>query len=457
MGKSPAENEEEKARESRRRLAIAIERDEVNELYSLIEEDENLVDHGSEGPLPNTALHDAADKGKTKVAMEIAILKPSFARKLNRGGHSPMHLALQKKHYGTVRAPMTLDPELVRVRGRGGITPLHFVAKEKGDSAKENVELLELLAEFLWDKSSIEDLTNQCETAVHVALKSHNLEAFKVLFGWLKRVNLTEILDWKDQDGNTVLHIAVLERQPEIINLLIGHVKVNVRNFEGLTALEIFQANPSGDQDLAKKLRDPTLSKNIRLSVFLRSPLTPYERIVFEFGFRDESVRNIVLIVAALITTATYQAMLTPPGGYWQDNSPNLPANSSGIPAGKPHRAGNIILSGAYLYAFTTLNSFVFLASIGTICMMAFPLLPHASPVYLSAVSVGFAYFATLTIEFTRSDDVAGIVITACFFSLLLVSLAAKWKAWSNHNRLLCGIDATGRRVGHFPKLKHGK
>ncbi|XP_048140877.1 ankyrin repeat-containing protein BDA1-like [Rhodamnia argentea] len=438
-------------------LQEAIAADSVNELYSLIERDENILDHGSQGPFPNTPLHVAAEQGKTKVAMEIATLKPPFARKLNRGGYSPMHLALQKKHYGTVRALMTLNPELVRVRGRGGITPFHFVAGEKGDNANENVELLELLAEFLWAKSSIEDLTNQCEIAVHVALKNHNLEGFKVLFGWLKRVNLTEILDWKDQDGNTVLHIAILKRQPEIINLLIGHVKVNVKNFQGETALDIFRANPTSDQDLAKKLQDPTLSKNICLSEFLRSRLTPYERIVFELGFRDESVRDIVLIVAALITTATYQAMLTPPGGYWQDDSSNLPANSSGIPAGKPHRAGSIILSGAYLYAFTTLNSFVFFASIGTICMMAFPLLPHASLVYSLAVYVGFAYFATLMIEFTRSDAVVGIVITACVFSLLLVLLAAQWKAWSKHNRLLCGIDATGRRIGHFPKLKHGK
>ncbi|KAF8041288.1 hypothetical protein BT93_A0031 [Corymbia citriodora subsp. variegata] len=98
-------------------LQEAIAADDVNELYSLIEQDENLLDHGSKGPFPNTPLHDAAGQGKTKVAMEIAILKPSFARKINRGGHSPMHLALQNKHYHTMRALMTLDPELIRVQG----------------------------------------------------------------------------------------------------------------------------------------------------------------------------------------------------------------------------------------------------------------------------------------------------------------------------------------------------
>ncbi|KAF8038713.1 hypothetical protein BT93_B1302 [Corymbia citriodora subsp. variegata] len=174
-------------------LQEAIVADDVNELYSLIEQDANLLNHSSKGPFPNTPLHDAANMGKTKVAMEIATLKPSFARKLNQGGQSPMHLALQKKHYHITRSLMTLNPKLIRVRGRGGITPLHFVAGEIGDNEQENVELLELLAEFLSTcKTSIEDLTYQCETAVHVAIRTGNTEAFKVLFEWLKRVHLTE-------------------------------------------------------------------------------------------------------------------------------------------------------------------------------------------------------------------------------------------------------------------------
>ncbi|KAK3433586.1 hypothetical protein EUGRSUZ_L00113 [Eucalyptus grandis] len=199
------------------RLQQAIDHDDVDELYRLIEQDQDLLDQGSRGPFPNTPLHYAVDEGKTKVAMEIAILNSSFAQKLNRRGYSPMHLALQKKHYDIVRALITLNPELIRVRGRGWITPLHFVSREMGENEQGNVELLDLLAEFLSAcKSSVEDLTSQCETAVHIAIKNCNIKAFKVLFGWLKRAYMTEILDWKDQDGNNVLHIAASQNQPEV-------------------------------------------------------------------------------------------------------------------------------------------------------------------------------------------------------------------------------------------------
>ncbi|KAF8031641.1 hypothetical protein BT93_D0756 [Corymbia citriodora subsp. variegata] len=192
-------------------LQQGIEHDDVSELYSLIKGDENLLDHRSAGPFPNTPPHGAAEKRKTKVTMEITILKPSHAQKHNQMGHSPMHLALQQKRYHAMRALMTLNPELIRVQGQGRITPLHFVAREKGDNEQMNVELL---AKFLFAcRSSIEDLTSQCETVVHVAVKNHNLKAFKVLFRWLKRAYLIEILNWKHKDGNNLLHIAMLERQ----------------------------------------------------------------------------------------------------------------------------------------------------------------------------------------------------------------------------------------------------
>ncbi|KAK3433633.1 hypothetical protein EUGRSUZ_D00928 [Eucalyptus grandis] len=503
MARGLPQKKEKDARESRLQQAIA--NDDVDELHNLIVEERELLDRVSKHPFPNTPLHIAAVAGKTNVAMEMAILKPSFARKLNPEGYSPMHLALQHEHYHTVRTLMTLDPKLIRVQGRCGITPLHFVAGEKRDNEEENMELLELLAEFLstckssiedltsqcetavhiavknhnlkafkvllgwlkrvylteilnWKdkyagekrdneeenmellellaeflstcKSSIEDLTSQCETAVHIAVKNHNLEAFKVLLGWLKRVYLTEILNWKDKYGNTVLHIAVFEDQPEIIRLLRGNIKLNAKNYQHKTALEIYQASRSGDQDLAKELcsRDP----NHSLSQFLRRKLTYHENFVFKYGLRDESIRDIILLVATLITTATYQL----------PKSTVVTANSSGIAAEKPHQAGKMILSGSNLYQFMALNSSVFVLSIVTICWTAAPLLPHSNLVYSLTLYVGVF---------------AGYSITALLFVVMLLSWAFPTKKWRRYDRLVRAIDSPGRQIGNFLELKNRK
>ncbi|XP_048140806.1 ankyrin repeat-containing protein BDA1-like [Rhodamnia argentea] len=441
-------------------LQEATAADSVNELYSLIEEDENLLDHGSQGPFPNTPLHVAAEQGKTKVAMEIATLKPPFARKLNRGGYSPMHLALQKKHYRTVRALMTLDPELVRVRGRGGITPLHFVAGEKGDNGWDSVELLELLAEFLSAcKSSIEDLTNQCETAVHVAVRTGNSEAFKVLFGWLKRVHLTRILDWKDQNGDTVLHIAASEKQPKIIKLLIGYTAVKAKNFQGKTALDIFQENPSGDQDLAKRSRrlgrraiTPTLS----LSQFFSKELTYFEKCANCFRIPDESARNIILVVSTLIAAATYQAALTPPGGYWQDSSSNATTNStvvitnsSSIDSGKKHQAGDIILKGWGFTVYTIHNSMAFFASITTIWATTFTV--EANPLlHIPIPLLCVAYYWSLGIQIPQDCEAADFYLLGLFGFCLIAVFGAPvlWKI--KYERARRRIDATRGCVATF-------
>ncbi|XP_030474745.1 ankyrin repeat-containing protein BDA1-like [Syzygium oleosum] len=447
------------------RLQQAIEHDDVDELHSFIVEEPKLLDRACKGPFPNTPLHVVAAAGKTQVAMEMAILKRSFTRKLNPEGYSPMHLALQHEHYSTVRALMTLDPKLIRVRGRCGITPLHYVAGKEGDME------VELLAEFLATcNSSINDLTSRCETAVHVAVKNHNLQAFKVLLGWLMRVYRTNILGWKDQDGNTVLHIAASEEQLEIFKLLIGcaNVNVNAKNFQDKTALEIFQ-DPSGDQDLAKRLYrrerqarffTPTLS----LSQFFSTKPTVYEKCKMFLGIRNESARNIILIMSTLIATASYQAALTPPGGYWQDNFTNTPANStvvsantSGIAIGKPHHAGDIIMHGSQLSMFTIINSMVFWASMSTIWATAITLLPDSALVLWSIASFGIAFLTTIEAEFPKSQQ-AGEYLVAIFYDLLMTTaMGLPLYVRVTYVGVVKRIDATGRHPGNFLGTKDWK
>lgn len=196
------------------RLKNAAQDGDIERLYKLIAEDPNILGHFDQVPFCETPLHIAAEKGQTHFAMELMTLKPSLALKLNTSGYSPMHLALQNNHTRMVRGFITFDSSLVGIKGRGRITPLHHVARI-GDA--------DLLSEFLFAcPSSVEDLTIKCETAVHVAVKKNQTEAFKVLLGWLKRENREEILDWKDEDGNTVFHIAASINQTEVhVSLVI--------------------------------------------------------------------------------------------------------------------------------------------------------------------------------------------------------------------------------------------
>ena len=187
---------------------------DIDALYELIRHDRYFLDNFDEKPFVDTPLHAAARDGNVEWSMEIIRLKPSFARKLNQDGFSPVHLALQNDQTQLVLQLIDIDPDLVRVQGREGITPLHFVS-EKGD--------IHLLREFLSAcPKSLEDVTNKGETALHIALKNDKVEAFDqalttVRPPWLGPEEAQQynqrILNLKDRDGNTLLHIATSKSQ----------------------------------------------------------------------------------------------------------------------------------------------------------------------------------------------------------------------------------------------------
>jgi len=239
----------------------------------------------------------------------------------------------------------------------------------------------------------------------------------------------------------------------QIIKLLIGYTNVHAKNLQHKTALQICLENPNRNQDVEDRLRHQELrarhlAPTLSLSQYFSMELTVFERCAGYFGTQNEKVRKIVLIVSTLIVTATYQAAFTPPGGYWQDSSSNNPANSSSIAIGKPHQAGNLILSGSNLLCFTILNSLVFTASTGTVWATAMTLYPDTLMVYLSLCLLSIAYFVFVTIEIPKSDMLVVKILFGFYESSLVTKLLLPASVWSKHNRVLHRIDGTRRRVG---------
>lgn len=138
--------------------------------------------------------------------------------------------------------------------------------------------------------------------------------------------------------------------------------------------------NAHFDDDVAKSLRLRSTS-TLSPSQSLSRELNVFEKYAYAVGIEDEVTRNIILVAASLIATVTYQAVLSPPGGYRQDSSSNplanssvATANSSGIAIEKPHKAGNIIMTGRHLYSFAYLNGTAFCVSVTSIGVAAISL-----------------------------------------------------------------------------------
>ncbi|KAE8701546.1 hypothetical protein F3Y22_tig00110546pilonHSYRG00049 [Hibiscus syriacus] len=242
--------------------------------------------------------------------MEMINLKPSFAKKLNPNGFSPMLLALRSAQTKLVLRLLKTDKDLVRVKGWEGMTPFHYVVTT--GNSRLLINFLEACPEC------IEDVTVRDETALHLALKEDQNEAFNLLIGWLQRTRSThgsvfsfekKMANWKDDQDNSLHSDLLLDSQ------LWLHVKA--KDSKGLTALEIIKdANRRG---VSTSTSDEVDTKIKRLKV----------RVTFErirvLGDRTRhnmsvDMINTMLVIMALVITAIYQSSLRPPGSVWQDN-----------------------------------------------------------------------------------------------------------------------------------------
>ncbi|XVF52518.1 hypothetical protein PTKIN_Ptkin05aG0024600 [Pterospermum kingtungense] len=329
---------------------------DVNGLYDLIRKNPAVLKNIDKIMFEDTPLHIAASAGQTCFALEVMNLMPSFARKLNKDGLSPIHLALLKGHSELVLLLLRADRELVRVKGKGGMSPLHYAAKNGN---------IKLLAEFLAAcPNSVEDVT---------------VEALEVLVGWLNRVChedvfswKTDILNWRNMQGNTVLDIAELNRQKEAIQLL---AQINAKKSIALAS----GTNTSGWEErrnLRNMLRRAGYwpDSRITLADYLRSKIKFHEKLaVFVTRYRlkiSEDLRNALLVVGGLIVAATFQSVFSPPGGLRQDNgNPSIMVNGTYInttvtnttdAGGLPSNdVGTSIMDGATFLLFFFFNSFI--------------------------------------------------------------------------------------------------
>ncbi|KAG4136273.1 hypothetical protein ERO13_D08G270800v2 [Gossypium hirsutum] len=299
----------------------------IDAFYALIQKDPYMLERIDHIPFIDTPLHIAATEGQIKLAMEMMNLKPSFARKLSQDGFSPMHLAFRNGHTKLLLRLLKTDKDLARVKGREGMTPFHCAAT-MGNS--------NLLFHFLEAcPECIEDVTVRDETALHLALKNDLLEAFNLLTGWLqsnRRRGANElekkVINWRDDDGNTVLHIAAIKLITQALKMLLyvgKYLDVTAKNSDGLTSREIIEKVERRGLNMSdatatkiKHIKKGTHWHKRRLTMLVRA----------RNGLSGDMI-NATLVVATLVITAVYQSSLSPPRGVWQGDNNSIPTTNS--------------------------------------------------------------------------------------------------------------------------------
>ncbi|KAL0345055.1 UNVERIFIED_CONTAM: Ankyrin repeat-containing protein BDA1 [Sesamum radiatum] len=314
-----------------KRLSDAALHGNVTSLVQILEEDPLILDNLIVSCISETPLHTAAALGHLNFLKELLSRKPELAAELDSHGCSPLHLAAAKGHVDVVKELLSSDGEVGLERNTDGRTALH-VAAIKGRAA--------VLAELIRVKPDLTRvLTDRGETGLHLCVKWNRLEALKLLVEEMGKDG--ELVNWKDCEGNTALHIAVAKKHIEIINCLLtlSCLEVNALNKSGLTALDILRQSPRDLRDMeielalrkagASSVKDLHLitddwipQKARQMTKRLSSQETRTKKPVVKKKSTDwlGRKRSALMVVASLIATVAFQAGLTPPGGVWQDN-----------------------------------------------------------------------------------------------------------------------------------------
>lgn len=431
------------------KVNLAAQEDNINSLYMVIQENPHVLEGIDSIPFVETPLHVAASLGHHQFATEIMRLKPSFGWKLNTQGFTPIHLALQRNHMRMVCRFVNINQDLVRAKGKKGRTPLHLASK-KGE--------IDLLTLFLWAcPYSIEDVTVRNETTLHFAVRHGQYEALQVLVRWLMRTSEIDaemerrILNYKDEQGNTILHVSSCQNNLQMVQLLVKTtLDLRVKNFEGRTALDL-APNEEIRNILVRAMANSPVIDVPTLANMLKSKVTMMDRLVTivrrTLRAITEEQRNAYLIIATLIITATYQSALSPPGGVYQANAGDNNAinatnslnstitilNSTATTTQRNHAAGKSVMPGDSFIPVSFTNFLCFVVSAVTI----FFLIPGGIVGFILGLLVVFLtgsyIFSMVTISPTFVMPFVYSIFTA-IVSCLMLTLVAYYIAKSRRN-----------------------
>ncbi|XP_022636121.1 ankyrin repeat-containing protein BDA1-like [Vigna radiata var. radiata] len=189
-------------------IEVAAATGNVDELERLMREDILVMDSvallGAQTP-----LHIASMCGHVSFVQKMLKLKKQFVNELNQNGFTPMHLASVNDHVEVVLKLLNVDHQLCHIQGREGTLPLHYA------SVKGRIHVMTMLLSAA--PLTVQAKTSTGETSLHIAVKNSQFDAVKFLVNYAKTLKMErELLNDKDNQANTVLHLARSRKQYQV-------------------------------------------------------------------------------------------------------------------------------------------------------------------------------------------------------------------------------------------------
>ncbi|OAY32406.1 uncharacterized protein LOC110629323 [Manihot esculenta] len=161
----------------------------------------------------STILHSASGRGQVEVVKDL-IASFSFITSTDYQGNTALHVAAYRGYLSVVEVLIHASPSLISITNKYGDTFLHMAVSGFRTPGFHRVD--------------------------------RQIELMKQLVGG-KIINIQEIINVRNNDGRTVLHLAVIENiQSNLVELLmtVPLINLNIRDADSMTPLDLLKQRP---------------------------------------------------------------------------------------------------------------------------------------------------------------------------------------------------------------------
>ncbi|CAL5404839.1 unnamed protein product [Camellia sinensis] len=283
--------------------------------------------------------------------------------------HTPLHVAAYHGHLEFVKEILEKSPGLVEVLDSRRWSPLHLA------SAQGHLAIVQELVSKNRDMCT--SLDGDARTPLHLAAMKGKKEVLDKLFEE-SLYSPHELMNAKDVTGNTILHLAVRNKEFEVVDYLLAKIEKAKKTEHRIKAINAVNNCGYTAYDIIMEIEEKTVELEKIKATFRKVKAMKAKDL--SQGEWLSNKRDILMVVASLIATMAFQAGVNPPGGFWQDNTPTpapastlAPAPAPPPPPPPPHRAGEAIMAynypNTYPY-FIRANTTGFVASVSTILLL---------------------------------------------------------------------------------------
>ena len=147
-------------------------------------------------------------------------------------GRTPLHCAAASSALGTVGRLLQEDASIALLQDHYQATPAHLAAES--DRTHSLITILNACPH------SVELLNQHSQNILHVAAQNGSVNVVNYILSLLEA---DDMINEPDKDGNTPLHLAVMNFHSRVVRDLVKTNEVDIRaiNNDGKTALEIAQ------------------------------------------------------------------------------------------------------------------------------------------------------------------------------------------------------------------------